>query len=374
MPDKIVCSPADVDPAELPIQKQTGVETYVLGAFNPGMARLPNGNLVIMVRVAEALKEPIHGQHVTSIRWTPSQGYVVDKYPLGEVDTTDPRKFRLLEYPHIKVCRLTSLSWLLPVELTPDGLEIVTIHYDKIIEPRTTYQEYGVEDARITRIGDEYYMTTCSVSSERHSTTLYKSTDGLNYDLLGIIIDHQNKDVLLFPEKIGDLYYAMTRPLGDLYFPPAPEEDSLAGPSINMAESPDLLHWKPIDVPFVRPSKGSRMTMKLGGGAPPILRGEGWLILYHGVEQKGVVGIYRTFWALTEKEKPWSIIHIDEDRPVLEHKPDLTRDMADSIYVTDVVFTTGIEEHGDVYVVASGELDLCCRITHLTKDRFATCK
>ena len=30
-----------------------------MGAFNPGLARLPNGNLLLMVRVAEALKEPV---------------------------------------------------------------------------------------------------------------------------------------------------------------------------------------------------------------------------------------------------------------------------------------------------------------------------
>ena len=38
--------------------------------------------------------------------------------------------------------------------------------------------------------------------------------------------------------------------------------------------------------------------MKVGGGAPPILAPEGWLALYHGVEAQGVVGTYRTFWAL----------------------------------------------------------------------------
>ena len=42
--------------------------------------------------------------------------------------------------------------------------------------------------------------------------------------------------------------------------------------------------------------------------------------------------------------------------------------MADQLYLpTPVVFTTGIADAGDDYVVASGEADLACRITHLPK-------
>ena len=38
---------------------------------------------------------------------------------------------------------------------------------------------------------------------------------------------------------------------------------------------------------------------------------------------------------------------------------------------TEVVFTTGIVDAGDHYIVASGEADLACRITHLPKALFA---
>ena len=41
--------------------------------------------------------------------------------------------------------------------------------------------------------------------------------------------------------------------------------------------------------------------------------------------------------------------------------------MEDIIYLKDVVFTTGIVEMDSHYIVASGELDLCCRITHIPK-------
>jgi len=38
-------------------------------------------------------------------------------------------------------------------------------------------------------------MTTCSVSAERHCTTLHVSLNGLDYELKGIVLDHQNKDM-----------------------------------------------------------------------------------------------------------------------------------------------------------------------------------
>src|SRR3546814_3111252 len=84
---------------------------------------------------------------------------------------------------------LTSLSLKLPVEISADGRTVVEVHYDKAIEPAATYQNYGVEDARISLIDGIYDMTACSVSAERHCTSLYTSRNGLDYDLQGIILE-----------------------------------------------------------------------------------------------------------------------------------------------------------------------------------------
>ena len=46
----------------------------------------------------------------------------------------------------------------------------------------------------------------------------------------------------------------------------------------------------------------------------------------------------------------------------------------DQVYIRDVVFTTGIVDGGDHYIVASGEGDLACRITHVPKSVFAEAK
>jgi predicted GH43/DUF377 family glycosyl hydrolase len=367
--DLIVFGPHDVDLSRSPLRSSLNADTYVLGAFNPGLTRLPNGNLLLMVRIAEALRDPIVEHQIRTIRWSAERGYGLDAYPVAEVDASDPRKFELLRYQN-KVMALTSLSWILPVELSGDGTQIVKVHYENAIVPERSYQQYGVEDARISKIGDTYYMTTCSVSAERHSTTLYTSADGLHYSLQGIVLDHQNKDMLLFEGLIDGKFYALTRPLGSLYFPYPPEQPYLAGPSINLAVSPDGLHWRPVEHPLIRPRHGSTSAMKVGGGAQPILTDRGWLVLYHGVEPATLVGTYRTFWALLDSHEPWKILRLEDETPLLEARAGLTAPWKEKLYLTDVVFTTGIADVGDHYIVASGEADLVCRITHVPKAAF----
>ena len=91
--DKIVLAPNDIDLSYSPLREQLDVETYVLGAFNPGMTRLSNGNLMLMVRIAEALRNPLNDGKLNAIRWDEKEGYVLDEYKTDQVDTSDPRKF-----------------------------------------------------------------------------------------------------------------------------------------------------------------------------------------------------------------------------------------------------------------------------------------
>ncbi len=367
--DQLVLTPDDINLSRSPLAGHLKAETFVLGAFNPGLLRLPNGNLLMMVRIAEALREPIVDGHVHAIRWDEeTQTYGLDAWPLDQANTADPRKFTLAG-GQWKVMALTSLSWLLPVELSPDGTRVLTLHYDRAIAPAYSFQCYGVEDARISRAGDRWLMTTCSVSPERHSTTLYSSQNGLNWTFEGIVLDHQNKDMLIFEGLIDGYYWAQTRPLGALYFAYPPGSDWRAGPSINLAVSKDALFWKPFERPGLRPPSGTLIMERMGGGTPPILTPQGWLTLWHGVEPHEVVGIYRTYWSLLDANDPSRVLHT-ATTPLLEANAELTRPIEHQMYLRDVVFTTGIVDAGDHYIVASGEADLACRITHIPKKRF----
>ena len=368
--DYLIFAPDDVDLRRSPLRRGIAVPTFVLGAFNPGFTKLPNGNLLMMVRVAEALEEPITGGWVRAIRWTPA-GYVLDDHTLAGVDMSDPRQFEL-RHQSPRQLALTSLSWLLPIELDAEGRAILKVHYEKAVEPSASYQVYGVEDPRISLIEGRYYMTTCSVSAERLCTTLYTSANGLDWTLEGVILDHLNKDMAFFEGRVGGRFMAITRPLGEVYFAYPEASEYAGGPTINLAQSPDTHHWKPVDQPFIRLRKGNLSSVKLGGGSPPILTGDGWMMIYHGVERRETVGIYRSFWALLDAQEPWRILRLEDETPLLEAAPRLTAPIADRLYLsTGVVFTTGIVDGGDRYIVASGEADLACRITHIPKSRFA---
>ncbi len=367
--DRLVVVPDDIDLSRSPLAGHLPIETYVLGAFNPGMTRLANGNLLLMVRIAEALRTPIFDGHVHAIRWDVEQERTtLDAWPLDLADTADPRKF-LLRGGGWPVMALTSLSWLLPVEFSPDGLDRVAIHYDRAITPQYSFQCYGIEDPRISQVDGQFLMTTCSVSPERHATTLYASQDGINWTFEDIVLDHQNKDMLIFEGRIGGQFWAQTRPLGDLYFAYPPGSEWRSGPSINLATSPDARHWKPWREPGIRPRADTVATARMGGGAPPILTRDGWLSLWHGVEPKEIVGIYRTYWSILDRDDPSRIVRGGSEA-LIEPAAELTQPIEDQMYLRDVVFTTGMVDGGDHYIVASGEADLACRITHIPKSAF----
>src|SRR5678816_3138640 len=117
--DQLVFVPGQVDLNQSPLRNGIDDKTYVLGAFNPGLCRLPNGNLLMMVRVAEALSDGVKDGIVKSIRWENNR-YTMDEWSESEVNLNDPRSFRINSYK-FTVLGLTSLSWLLPVELNADG-------------------------------------------------------------------------------------------------------------------------------------------------------------------------------------------------------------------------------------------------------------
>ncbi len=89
--DHLIFTPDDVDLSYSPLRNGINQPTFVLGAFNPGLCRLPNGNLLIMVRIAEALSKPIAADKVQCIRWDTEKGFLTDAWPLADVDIKDPR-------------------------------------------------------------------------------------------------------------------------------------------------------------------------------------------------------------------------------------------------------------------------------------------
>jgi predicted GH43/DUF377 family glycosyl hydrolase len=289
----------------------------VTGTFNAG-ATIFNGEVILLVRVAE---RPVSWQDGwIQCPYYKSQGELTIRRVAcndPDWDTSDPRKVQQRATGDLL---LTSVSHL-RLARSRDG-----IHFDVADQPWLTpaspYEVFGVEDPRITRIGDTYYVNYTAVSPHGIATALVSTPDFVQIARHGIIFPPDNRDVTLFPEPINGMYICYHRPMPGMFM----------RMNIWMATSPDLRHWG--DSRLVLASQpGHWDAGRVGGGAPPILTECGWLSIYHGADEQDryCLGAF-----LTPYDDPGRIIARSTDailRPRAPYEVDG--------FFSDVVFTCG---------------------------------
>ena len=73
-----------------------------------------------------------------------------------------------------------------------------------MLAPVNEYETRGVEDPRITALEGRFYMTYTAYSLTGVRASQAVSEDLISWELLGVILpDEDNKDIAVFPEKIG---------------------------------------------------------------------------------------------------------------------------------------------------------------------------
>ena len=207
--EALLVSPSDVKP--------TSNKFSVIGTFNPGVARLSNGNIVLYVRVAEKLKNEAteDNKYYYAPRCIGEKTCKLhfDQFKKEEVQSKSDSDIIFKD----ETKRLMFISHFRRVVLDKTGFNIKSIDKTPSFTGLSTNGELGVEDPRITKIGDKYAMTYVSLSRQGNiSTSLALSKDCLKWERLGTIFSEQNKDVVLFPEKIKDSYYIFNRPEGGI--------------------------------------------------------------------------------------------------------------------------------------------------------------
>lgn len=160
-------------------------------------------------------------------------------------------------------------------------------------------EHWGVEDPRITFIDElhAYVITYTAYSQNGPMVSLAKTRDFQNFERLGPILLPENKDAALFPRKFGDRWAILHRPYQG-------ERDA----HIWLSFSPDLKHWGDHQVVLHARSGAWWDAGKIGIGSQPIETEMGWLIIYHGVQQKISGNIYRLGLALLDLEDPRKVI------------------------------------------------------------------
>lgn len=247
-------------------------EFEIIGTFNPGVARLANGDIVLYVRVWEKLIKTSDETYFYSPRMAGKNKYklVIDKFEKKLVTSSSEFDFQFKDGTK----RLTFISHFRRVILDKSGFMVKKIEEEPSFFGVGWDGELGVEDPRITKIGDLYIMTYVSLSRTENVSTSYAiSNDCIKWFRRGVIFSEQNKDVVIFPELIDNEYIAIERPEGSFEFSP---------PHMWIVYSKDMESWGR-QHPLVISKKGDWDSGKVGAGAPPIKTEKGWLLIYHGV-------------------------------------------------------------------------------------------
>ena len=219
--------------------------------------------------------------------------------------------------------------------ISPNGFDFFRLDRP-VFTPRGILESKGCEDPRLIHLDNRFYMAYTSYSKEGPRVSLASTTNFLQWERYGAVLpDIHNKDAVLFSEKIDGKYVMFHRPMT----PPR---------SIWIAYSEDLVEWRDSKM-IMAPIKGRWDCVGIGSASPPVKTEKGWLLIYHGVDDKSV---YRLGLALFDLKDPSSLLGRYPE-PILEPEEDYELHGE----VSEVVFATGICEIEDTYYVYYGAAD-----------------
>jgi len=216
-------------------------------------------------------------------------------------------------------------------------------------EPYKTYEKRGLEDPRITKMADTYYIVYTAYSHYSPRLCLARTEDFENFERIALISEPVNKNAVVFPEKFNGRYVRFDRPMA-------------TGIATWISYSYDLIHWGDSEIVFeTRP--GFWDADRVGPGAPPILTEKGWLLIYHGVKRTSAGPIYRLGVALFDLKNPAKLIGRSKE-PILSPSEYYER-VGD---VPNVVFTTGaiLEKNKEVKIYyGASDTCICLATAHI---------
>lgn len=194
--------------------------------------------------------------------------------------------------------------------LSDDGINF-EVQPKAVITPLPD-EENSLYDPRMTVIEGKYWMTYCTSTERGIMNGIAYSEDLFNWTRIHRTLP-DNRNMLLFPEKVGGLYVRFDRPFGHIFL----------GHDFDLwiSFSPDLEFWgrhqlllRAKDIPWGK--------AKIGPSTSPIKTDDGWLTMFHAVENRkadrfGWGSTYRGGVMLLDLEDPTKIIGMCPD-PVLE--------------------------------------------------------
>lgn len=262
-----------------------------------------------------------------------------------------------------------------------------------IIFPQFDYEVHGVEDPRIVKIDDLFYLTYTAYDGVNASGALATSKDLLVWEKKGIIVpqitydefnrlatckdkinikyrrynEHEkikelkgkkvlvwDKNVVFFPRRINKKLYFLHRIKPDIQIVAVDSLDEL---------TPEFwqTYLHQLEDNIVLSPKYKHEVSYIGGGCPPIETDKGWLVIYHGVHDSINGYVYCACVALLDLDNPQKEI---ARLPYALFKPDYEWEIQG--VVKNVCFPTGtviIDDTIYIYYGAADEQIACASVS-----------
>lgn len=228
-----------------------------------------------------------------------------------------------------------------------DGLHFI-VRAQPVLAPEADYEkDGGVEDPRVLKIADTYYMTYTGYNKHDAQLCLATSKDLTHWERKGVLLPAYKgnwntgwtKSGAIVPEKINGKWWMY-------YLGTAADKRDYMG----LASSEDLLHWTDATERPVLPRRPGEFDSRvMEPGPPPILTDQGILLIYNGADDSLV---YTTAWALFDKNDPRKLI-ARADEPFLRPETEWQK----TGQVPNVVFTEGMVQNGKQWWIYYGGAD-----------------
>jgi len=243
--------------------------------------------------------------------------------------------------------------------------QVIKRYDHPVIAPEFEYEQHGTEDPRVIKLDNLYYLFYTAYDGKNARVAYATSHDLVTFEKKGLITpsitydkaedifrsgklqeryflfesyykEKHGKDVLLWekdafllPKKINNqfcLFHRILPGIQLIYF----------NDFKDLTEEYWIEYLKNLDKYVVLDPKKWFEIRNIGGGCPPVEVDEGWLLIYHAVEDTSKGKVYHAAAALLDKNDPLKVIG---KLPYPMFSP--TEQWEKEGTVNDVVFPTG---------------------------------
>ena len=203
----------------------------------------------------------------------------------------------------------------------------------------------GPEDPRIVKLDGLFYMTYTGFGGRfpgDHRICLAVSEDLQTWERRGVVLDEENKNAAFFPEKFGDHYLFLHR----------------RGVDIWIADTEDFKNYHN-HTDILKPIPGTWESRKVGIAGPPVRHPEGWLLIYHAVDD---LWQYRLGAVLLDGDDPRRVL-ARFDQPIIESEEEWERKGP----VPNVIFSCATLDRADRYDIIYAGADSMIGAAYIPK-------